>query len=60
MTGKWTGRARYLNDERLRAQIDMRKIDLEGGIKTLGQHAVRVELHAEVVAELVVNVVPEV
>ena len=26
-------------------KIDRRKIDLEGGIKTLGDHAVRIELH---------------
>lgn len=39
--------------------VDRRKIDLEGGIKTLGDHAVRIHLHPEVVAELVVSVVPE-
>jgi large subunit ribosomal protein L9 len=39
--------------------VDRRRIDLEGGIKTLGDHPVRVELHPEVVAELTVSVVPE-
>ncbi len=39
--------------------IDRRRIDLEGGIKTLGDHPVRVELHPEVVAEVTVSVVPE-
>jgi large subunit ribosomal protein L9 len=39
--------------------VDRRRIDLEGGIKTLGEHAVRVELHPEVVAELTVAVVRE-
>lgn len=39
--------------------IDRRRIDLEGGIKTLGDHAVRVELHPEVVAEVTVSVVRE-
>jgi large subunit ribosomal protein L9 len=38
---------------------DRRRIDLEGGIKTLGDHAVRVELHPEVVAEVTVAVVRE-
>lgn len=39
--------------------IDRRRIDLEGGIKTLGDHAVRVDLHSEVMAEITVSVVPE-
>jgi len=37
--------------------VDRRRLDLEGGIKTLGDHAVRVELHPEVVAEVTVAVV---
>ena len=37
--------------------IDRRRIDLEGGIKSLGDHPVRVELHPEVVAEVTVSVV---
>jgi large subunit ribosomal protein L9 len=39
--------------------IDRRRIDLEGGIKSLGEHPVRVELHPEVIAEVTVVVVPE-
>ncbi len=39
--------------------VDRRRIDLEGGIKTLGDHPVRIELHPEVTAELNVVVVPE-
>jgi large subunit ribosomal protein L9 len=39
--------------------VDRRRIDLAGGIKTLGDHPVRVELHAEVVAEVLVTVVAE-
>lgn len=39
--------------------IDRRRIDLEGGIKTLGDHEVRIELHPEVVAEVTVTVVAE-
>jgi large subunit ribosomal protein L9 len=39
--------------------VDRRRIDLEGGIKTLGDHPVRVELHPEVVAEVTVSVVRE-
>ena len=39
--------------------IDRRRVDLEGGIKTLGEHPVRIELHPEVIAEVMVNVVAE-
>lgn len=38
--------------------VDRRRIDLEGGIKTLGDHPVRVDLHSEVTAEITVSVVP--
>ena len=41
-------------------EVDRRRIDLEGGIKTVGEHQVRVELHSEVVAEVTVDVVAEV
>lgn len=37
--------------------FDRRRIDLEGGIKALGDHPVRIELHPEVVAEVTVSVV---
>jgi len=40
-------------------EIDKRRIDLEGGIKTVGEHPVRIALHSDVVAELTVQVVPE-
>ena len=39
--------------------VDRRRIDLEGGIKTLGDHQVRIELHPEVVAEVTVTVEAE-
>ncbi len=39
--------------------VDRRRIDLEGGIKALGDHPVRVELHPEVIAEVTVSVVRE-
>lgn len=39
--------------------IDRRKLDLPSGIKSLGDHKVRVDLHPDVVAELTVTVVPE-
>ena len=39
--------------------VDRRRIDLEGGIKTLGDHPVRIELHPDVVAEVIVTVVAE-
>lgn len=40
-------------------EVDKRKIDLEGGIKTIGDHHVRIELHPEVVTEIVVTVVAD-
>jgi large subunit ribosomal protein L9 len=39
--------------------VDRRRIDLEGGIKTLGDHEVRIELHQDVVATVTVTVVRE-
>jgi large subunit ribosomal protein L9 len=39
--------------------VDRRRIDLEGGIKRLGDHPVRIDLHPEVIAEVTVSVVPE-
>jgi len=39
--------------------VDKRRIDLEGGIKTLGDHQVRIELHPEVIAEVTVTVEAE-
>ncbi|MEA2690642.1 MAG: large subunit ribosomal protein [Acidobacteriota bacterium] len=39
--------------------FDRRRLDLEGGIKKLGDHPVRIELHPEVVAEITVSVVAE-
>lgn len=43
-------------------KVDKRRIDLgveTTGIKTLGEHTVRVDLHPEVKAEVVINVVSE-
>ncbi len=40
-------------------EVDKRRIDLEGGIKTVGDHHVLVHLHAEVTAELVLTVLAE-
>lgn len=39
--------------------VDKRRIDLTGGIKAVGEHVVRIELHSEVTAEITVHVVPE-
>jgi large subunit ribosomal protein L9 len=39
--------------------VDRRRLDIEGGIKTLGDHPVRVDLHPEVQAEVTVAVVRE-
>lgn len=40
-------------------EVDRRQVDLAGGIKTVGEHLVRIELHAEVVAELTIAVTAE-
>ncbi len=40
-------------------ELDKRRIDLEGGIKTVGDHEVRIDLHQEVVATITVRVVAE-
>ena len=40
-------------------KVDKRRIDLGGGIKTVGEHIVRIELHSEVAAEVKVHVVVE-
>ena len=40
-------------------EIDRRQVDLAGGIKTVGEHVVRVDLHSEVIAELSVTVEAE-
>ena len=37
-------------------EIDRRRIDLEGGIKNLGDHEVRIELHADVIPTIMVTV----
>jgi len=39
--------------------VDRRRIDLEGGIKTIGDHEVRINLHSEVEAKIIVTVVPD-
>ena len=40
-------------------EVDKRRIDLGGGIKTLGDHTVSIYLHAEVTADIDVTVVAE-
>lgn len=40
-------------------EVDRRQVDLAGGIKTLGEHMVRIDLHSDVLAELVVTVEAE-
>jgi len=40
-------------------EVDRRQVDLAGGIKSVGEHVVRIELHADVVAELSVAVAAE-
>ncbi|MFN7940572.1 MAG: 50S ribosomal protein L9 [Thermoanaerobaculia bacterium] len=36
--------------------VDRRQVDLAGGIKTVGDHTLRIDLHSEVVAELALTV----
>ncbi len=47
--------------ERKGVTVEKRRIDLGGvtGLKSIGDHTVTIDLHPEVVAELVVSVVPE-
>ena len=45
--------------ERKGVTVDKRRIDLGGGIKTLGEHVVTIDLHHEVLAEVTVTVIPE-
>ena len=40
-------------------EVDRRQIDLAGGIKTLGDHTIRIDLHPEVIAEVALKVVAE-
>jgi len=40
-------------------EVDRRQVDLAGGIKSLGDHLVRIDLHSEVVAEVAVTVTAE-
>ncbi len=40
-------------------EIDRRRIDLAGGIRALGDHVVRIELHSDLVAELALTVEAE-
>lgn len=39
--------------------VDRRRIELETGIKTIGDHTVEIDLHPEVMGEITVSVVPE-
>lgn len=45
--------------ERQNIEVDRRRIDLEGGIKSIGDHEVRILLHSEVTVEITVTVLPE-
>ncbi len=39
--------------------VDRRRIELETGIKSIGDHKVEIDLHSEVMGEITVSVVPE-
>ncbi len=39
-------------------KVSRSQLDLAGGIKTLGEHPVGVDLHTEVTAEIIVRVIP--
>lgn len=43
----------------LGVDVDRRKLDLHGHIKTVGQHTIDVRIYEDVKVELVLNVVPE-
>ena len=45
--------------EKKGVEVDPRRIDLEGGIKAIGDHPVRILLHSEVTVEIMVTVIPE-
>jgi large subunit ribosomal protein L9 len=45
--------------DQLEAEVDRRKIDVHGHIKTLGEHVVTVQVYREIKTEVVVIVVPE-
>ena len=49
--------AEALEDEGV--TVDKRKIDVGGGIKSIGDHHINIYLHPEVTADLVVTVLPE-
>ena len=39
--------------------VDRKRIDLEGGIKAVGEYPVRIEIHSDVTAEIKVHIVGE-
>jgi len=45
--------------EKQGVEVDRRQVDLAGGIKTIGEHVVRIDLHSEVIGELGVTVEAE-
>jgi large subunit ribosomal protein L9 len=44
--------------EQLGVEVDRKKLDLHGHIKTVGEHTIGVRIYQDVTAEIVVNVVP--
>lgn len=40
-------------------EVDRKKIEMEGPIKTLGEHEVLIKLHPQLTAKIMVKVVPE-
>ena len=40
-------------------EVDRRRLEVDGGIKAVGDHVVRIDLHSEVMAEVTVSVVAE-
>lgn len=45
--------------EQLDVDVDRRKIDVHGHIKTLGEHAVTVQVYRDIKTEVIVAVIPE-
>mgnify|MGYP001593696272 FL=1 len=40
-------------------EVDRRQVDLAGGIKTVGDHVARIDLHADVIAEMTITITAE-
>jgi len=46
-------------ESQIGVEVDRRRLDLHGHIKTIGEHTIDVRIYQDVTAEIIVNVVPE-